>query len=87
MRVTVVCFGSLRDYLPPGASGNSVEVEVPDGATPKDLLDAIGAPERLLFAALVDGDHARLDQRLQEGTEVTLMPPFTGGTENEVLER
>lgn len=79
MKVTAVCFGAMREFLPPGSSTNRAEVVLPEGATVGDLIDELGAPRRLVYALLVDGDHADLDRALVEGAEVTLMPPFTGG--------
>ncbi|MGH2819030.1 MAG: MoaD/ThiS family protein [Actinomycetota bacterium] len=79
MRVSVVCFGAMREFLPEGAAGNRAEVEVEAGAGAGDLVDVLGAPRRLVFALLVDGEQASLDARLHEGAEVTLMPPFAGG--------
>ena len=80
MNVTVTCFGAIRDYLPAHAEGNSVVVDVPSGATVQDLVDALPLPRRLVYAVLVDSVQGSLDQRLYEGTEVVLMPPFSGGT-------
>ena len=79
MRVTVTCFGALRDYLPPGSTGNRASVEVPDDATVGDLLGRLGAPPQLVFAMLVDEQKADAHCPLKEGATVTLMPPFTGG--------
>lgn len=79
MRVRVVCFGAMRDFLPADANGNVAEVELPDGATVGDLADAVGAPRHLVFSVLVDEERADIDTELPEGAEVTLMPPFTGG--------
>jgi len=80
MKVSIVCFGAMRDYLPAGSPGNRADLEVAEGSTVGDLIDALGAPRRLAFAVLVDGTHADLGRSLDEGVEVTLMPPFTGGT-------
>jgi sulfur carrier protein ThiS len=79
MTVTVVCFGAMRDYLPAGSAGNRAEVELPEGASVGDLVDALAAPRRLVVAVLVDGAQAPLEEGLRSGAEVTLMPPFTGG--------
>ncbi len=79
MRVTVVCFGAMRDYLPASATGNRARLEVEAGANVRDVIDALGAPRRLVFALLVNGERATLDRALSDDAEVTLMPPFTGG--------
>jgi molybdopterin converting factor small subunit len=69
----------MRDYLPQDRTGNRARVAVPPGATVGDLVDALGAPRRLVFSVLVDGVQAGLDTELNEDGEVTLMPPFAGG--------
>jgi molybdopterin converting factor small subunit len=80
MVVSVICFGAMREFLGPGGTGNRAEVEIGDVATVGDLVDALGAPRRLVFSVLVDGVQARLDTQLSDGGVVTLMPPFAGGT-------
>lgn len=79
MKASVTCFGAVRDYLPAGTAGNRAEVELAEAATAGDLVDRLGAPRRLIFSLLVDGTRADLDAVLQDGSEVTLMPPFSGG--------
>lgn len=79
MKVSVTCFGAVRDYLPEDTPCNRAEVELNEAATVGDLVDRLGAPRRLVFSLLVDGTHAGMDRVLQDGSEVTLMPPFSGG--------
>jgi molybdopterin converting factor small subunit len=80
VKVTVTCFGAIRDYLPSHAEGNSVELHLEPDATVEDAVDAIALPRRLVYALLVDDTQGSLDQMLHEGAEVILMPPFSGGT-------
>ena len=77
MWVEVQCFGAMRDYLGGASLG---EADVPEGASVADLIDRLGAPAHLVFSVLVNGSRAELDERLNEGDRVTLMPPFTGGS-------
>ena len=79
MNVTVVCFGAMRGFLPDPESGRSA-VQLAPGGTVRSVVGALGAPERLIHSVLVDGLRADLDQELVDGAEVTLMPPFAGGT-------
>jgi sulfur carrier protein ThiS len=79
VRVGIVCFGAMRAHLPPGSLGNRAELEVQEKASVADVVESIGAPRALVFAVLVDGRQASIDQTLHEGAEVTLMPPFAGG--------
>lgn len=69
----------MRTYLPAETSGNRAEVDVPVESRVGNLVDALGAPRRLVFALLIDGRQATLEDALHEGAEVTLMPPFAGG--------
>lgn len=80
MKVSIECFGALKDHLPESATGNRATLELDDGGTLADLIGALGAPQRLVHAALIDGRRAGLEDRLSDGAEVTLMPPFTGGS-------
>ena len=79
MKVTVICYGAMRDYLPRDAHENRAEVPLTDEASIGDLVDRMGAPRRLASAVLVGEDRADLDFILSDGMQVTLMPPFTGG--------
>jgi molybdopterin converting factor small subunit len=80
VNVTVICFGAMREHLPERARDNRAELEVRDDATVGDVVDALGAPRALAFAVLLDGAQASLDARVSEGSEITLMPPFAGGS-------
>ena len=79
MNVVIQCFGVMREYLPEGADGNTAAVELPEGATVGDAADALGAPRRLVHAALVNEDPADLSRRLTDGDRLTLMPHYSGG--------
>lgn len=79
MNIEVVCFGGMREYLPPGGDSHSATVALEDESTIADLVDVLGAPRRLVKSALVEGRRAGLETVLQDGMQVTLMPPFTGG--------
>ena len=69
----------MRAHLPPGSVGNRSEIDVADKASVSEVVESLGAPLELVFAVLVDGRQASIDQPLHEGAEVTLMPPFAGG--------
>lgn len=79
MQVRVFSFGVLRDWL--GAS--KATVELPEGATVRELLARLSErrPAALLrgIAISVNAEYATVDQLLQEGDEVGLLPPVSGG--------
>jgi MoaE-MoaD fusion protein len=84
MRVQVIPFGVLKDWLGPSA----VPVELPDGASVGVLLERLpatcrnGAPEQLLrgIAVSVNAEYAEGATILHDGDEVGLLPPVSGGT-------
>ena len=82
MKVTVTCFGALREFLPDPTT-NSAVVEVAEGAQVSDVAEALEIPSRLLYVVLVDGDKAAAGTVVPEGAEVTLMPAFSGGAMTE----
>lgn len=82
--VHVSCFGAMREYLPATAEGNRVALELGRRSSIGDAVDALGAPRRLVFSALVNGDRSSLTTELSEGDEITLMPPFSGGRDKEL---
>src|SRR5665809_120612 len=84
MKVSAVCFGQMREFLPPDAEGNRATLELDDTARVLDLVHMVGAPERLIYVLLVNGERGRLEDPLADGDEVTLMPPYSGGSEDVV---
>lgn len=78
MKVTVECYGAMRDYLP-DPSGRETVVETA-GGTVADVVEALGAPRRLIHLVLVDESQATLETEVSDGSRVTLMPAFAGGS-------
>ena len=79
IKVTIVCFGAMRDHLPSGAEGNRASLELASGSSVGAAVDALGAPSKLVFSVLVNGERSSLTTPLSEGDQITLMPPFSGG--------
>ena len=81
MRITILAFARLRDAL--GAS--RLERELPDGATVETAWARLAAefpadaPLRASLAAAVNEEFTRFDRALEDGDEVALLPPVSGG--------
>ena len=80
MTVTVLLFASYADVL----GRSALDVEVPDGATVRELLAVIGRlpgaerlPPRPLVA--VNEEYAAADQTLAHTDEIAIIPPVAGG--------
>jgi molybdopterin converting factor subunit 1 len=82
VEVEVRLFAMLRE----SAGAESVTVEVPEGATVREALEAVGREHGLgeLIAAMpvvmaVNRDYAQPDSPLHAGDELALIPPVSGG--------
>lgn len=81
MRINVLLFAIYRDL----GNAGELAMDVPDGATVRDLLGALRARSDGLSrlppepAVAVNRDYVALDSPLREGDEVALLPPVAGG--------
>ncbi len=83
MIITVKTAGSLGRYLPEGGSGNEAEVEVPEGATPSEVMSQLGFPAEASYLTILNGKSVpkadRASTRLTAGDKLAIMPPLKGG--------
>ena len=90
MFIDVRLFAMLRER----AGRDSVTVEVPDGATVRDAVDAVAQTHgladvmpRMSVVMAVNREYAADDAPLAEGDELALIPPVSGGATAELSER
>lgn len=79
MRVQVKLFATLRKYMPAGSSGDTLTVDVVDGATVGDLVAVLGIPADHARMAVAAGEQLDLAAPLPVGIEINLFPPLAGG--------
>ena len=79
MRVTVRLHATLRKYLPAGADGNAVSVELSPGATVADAVARLGIPPDHAKMMVSGGEHLEPTAVLRDGQELNLFPPLAGG--------
>lgn len=83
MKVRLKLFATLSEYLPPGARHNVAEVQVPDGATPHQVMDLCRVPRDQAHLVVLNGvfvlPHQRNSLALSEGDTLALWPPVAGG--------
>ena len=76
-------FANLTEYLPAGARGHSVLLDVPDGTTIYEVMDRFHVPHEeahLIFRNGIFVPHSERDSyKLQEGDALALWPPVAGG--------
>lgn len=79
IRVAARLHATLRKYLPAGATGNDVVIELDDGARLGDLLRRLGIPREHAGMTLSAGTRLDMNAELSDGQEVNFFPPFAGG--------
>lgn len=75
--VRVALFADLRRYAP--RDHRLDLVELPVGATPRDVLHRFGIPDDQPITVGRNGDLATLDAPLEDGDDLMLMNPMEGG--------
>ena len=70
-------------YLPPGAVGHTVSVELGEGATVLDLMERYRVPREQAHLVVCNGlfmpPSRREAYQLQNGDVIALWPPVAGG--------
>ena len=79
MWVEVHLTATLRAYLPAGASGDRVVLDVPPGTTVEQVVDSLRIPSGLERLTVVNGRDASPAQVLSDGDVLSLFPPLAGG--------
>jgi sulfur carrier protein ThiS len=83
MRIAVRTGGLLGKYLPPGSARNSAQLEMPEGATARDVIERLGMPLDGGYLVIRNGvavpKGERASCRLTANDELAIMPPLKGG--------
>ena len=79
MKVEVQLFATLAAYLPAGAAGDSVTLEMPDATTVGEVVRVLHIPEGLDCLSVVNGHDAPSERWLVDGDVLSLFPPLAGG--------
>ena len=78
VEVEVHLFANLADYGPPAHRGTA-RVELPEGASVRDLVDRLRIPDEVPRLLLVNGRDVEPTARLRPGDVVDVLPPLVGG--------
>ncbi len=76
MKVTVKFHGELRKY---NDGREAREIDLPDGATVYDALNACGAPLNQIALVARNGSRVDWNQKLEDGDEIKVFQFAVGG--------
>lgn len=79
MKMTVKLFGTLRQRFPDYRHQQGIEVEIPDGATAKDLLSLLKISESNGAVVAVEGRILKREDKMQNGMQVYVFQAIHGG--------
>lgn len=83
MKIQFKTGGLFVEHLPAGSGGVKAELEVPDGATPADVMRHLGFPLDENYLVSLNGEVVVGSERetrvLVENDRLSVMPPLKGG--------
>lgn len=79
MKVKVKLYGTLRERCPSYQPSQGMEIELPEGATVKDLLALLEISESLRAVVIAEGRVLKADARIQRGVPVDVVQAIGGG--------
>jgi molybdopterin synthase sulfur carrier subunit len=79
VKVEVQLFATLSSYRPDGAAGDGTTLDVPEGTTVGEVIEALRIPPEVDCLRVVNGRDAEPGQRLVDGDVLSLFPPLAGG--------
>jgi molybdopterin converting factor small subunit len=79
VRIEVRLFATLTRYLPKDSHAGSTYLDVAEGSTVADVVEALGIPADFSRIVLVNDQDADEARRLGDRDVVTLFPPLAGG--------
>ncbi len=83
MKIHFKTGGLFVEHLPNGSTGNTAELEVPDGATPMDVMGQLRMPLEENYLVSLNGEVVTISERdsrvLAENDRLAIMPPLKGG--------
>ncbi|MCL7454012.1 MAG: hypothetical protein M8467_13295 [Anaerolineae bacterium] len=79
MKVTVRLYGTWRQRFPGYEPSEGIEVEVPEGATVRDLVTLLEIPEPRQVVVIAGGRVLKAEDKMQRQVPVDVMQTIGGG--------
>ena len=79
MKVRVKLYGTLSQRFPGYQHSQGIEVDIPEGATVKDLLALLEISESQGAVVITEGRILKADDKMQPGVPVNVLQAIGGG--------
>ena len=83
LRIQFKTGGLFVEHLPAGSTGNKAELDVPEGATPTEVMRQLGMPTDENYLVSLNGEVVVISEHdsrvLAENDYLAIMPPIKGG--------
>lgn len=79
MRVTVKLFATLTHFYSGAKAGKPIEIDLPEGAIVKDLIDYFQIPIEEAHVIFINNIIIEPDTKLSDGDVIGIFPPVGGG--------
>lgn len=79
MFISIRAGGELRNLLKPNIDQYTMQIEVPEGATIREIINKVGIKVALIALVHTKGKIQRFDYVPEDGEIITLQPPVSGG--------
>ena len=79
MKIKIHLFGVLGIKIPELNSPEGVDIEVPDGATVRDVLNQLRIPDNWGVTAAMDSRLLKYEDPVRDGAEIRLLQTVHGG--------
>jgi len=79
MKMRVKLYGTLSERFPGYQPTQGMEIEIPDGATAKELLALLGISESQGAVVIAEGRVLKADDQMRCGVPVSVLQSIGGG--------
>jgi molybdopterin converting factor small subunit len=78
MKIKLTAYGILRSYLGQNTI-SSIEKQITHNKTTREIISELGIPDGMVMLVAVNDQQKNLDYVPQDGDDIKLIPPVSGG--------
>ncbi|MCK4908810.1 MAG: MoaD/ThiS family protein [Planctomycetes bacterium] len=77
MKIKLGGYGVLKNYVGPAENGR--EIDIAESKPIKDIIKEMNIPDGMVMLISVNDEQKNFDYLPQEGDDIKLIPPISGG--------